>query len=491
MGVVEKQKFGRPLYLLVAVGALQGSSYLLTFFWNLTVARRTSVELYGQVTFAFTIITLFGLIIKLGQQQALVRFFSSNSSQKNHKALQFFFVACGRSFLVFLAIGATGVGLIKFGLVPSLPIDINLMFKPVLVSAFGLAVASIGAGLFQSQRIPWAAILFYPFGISFFLAIGLVLSVSSDSNVAEILGVTVWAHLAPGILAIVVAIILFSRWLDSPPKNGDQSILSFGFKAMQIGLVYLGITHMDRLMLGLLASTQELGIYGVATRFAGLMYLIVYLFPPLVGPIYAQEGATNAKRRVYQASTYLVTVVVMPMMLIMLFGGGLLISGLVGSEYEGSVPILQVLAISIFFVAATGNNGLLLQMGGRENIELAMSFVTFVLNFGLNLWLIPKMGGWGAAVATAASLFVSTSLKTVLCYRQWGVLPALFLNVRHVLGAIAFIAGYQLTRIVFDSTAYYALGTGTLAYFFTLSFREVRVAVKALAPEGKAEENER
>jgi len=205
----------------------------------------------------------------------------------------------------------------------------------------------------------------------------------------------------------------------------------------------------------------------------------------MVGPVYAQETNTEAKKRVYEASTFLVTTVVLLMALLMLWGGNVIVPKFVGNEYLASVKILKLLATSIFFVAATGNNGLLLQMGGRENIELQMSLVTFGLNVILNFWLIPTLGGWGAAVATAVSLFVSTALKTIICHREWNTLPTLFSRFRHFAGAICFYFCFSAVQLVPGIPDYLSLMAGSVAYIFTLSPRELRNAVSVVMAQGK------
>jgi O-antigen/teichoic acid export membrane protein len=365
------------------------------------------------------------------------------------------------------------------------------MLGVVLVAACGLAIAAIGAGLLQSQRRAWAAVLFHPFGASLALCLGYFWVTRTDSVVlSDLLDVALWGHLLPGLVFVGVTVVLARRWQGSGSVlSGGQRRFRFGLKAMQIGLVYMGITHLDRLMLGLLSDSRELGTYAVAARLAGLMYLVVYFFPPLVGPVFAREHSDRDKKQVYEASTFLVTTAVLPMVLVMLWGGGTIVTGLFGVEYGASVRILQVLAASSFLVAATGNNGLLLQMGGRENTELKLSLLTFGLNFLLNLWLISRWGGWGAAVATAISLLVSTACKTVVCRREWGVLPALISRRRHLVGAAAFCAACGACRWVPNLPPYGPLIAGTAVYLLTLSPREMRSAVADLTSSGRRMEN--
>lgn len=471
----------RPGLALALVAGVQGCSYLLTFLWNLRVARRISVALYGDLTFVFAVITVLALLLGLGQPQALVRFYSRAGSVADREAVRFTQRACGRTLLAALVFAAIGLGWIRLG-GPTGPAALTpAHLGVILLAAVGLAVTAIGAGLLQSQQRAWAAVALHPFGASLVLCVGYFWVTRSEIiALPDLLDVALWGHLLPGAVLLGLSVFWARRW-SGRASGGRQGRFHFGLKAMQIGLVYVGITHLDRLMLGVLSNSRELGTYAVAARLAGLMYLIVYFLPPLVGPVFARENSDANKKQVYEASTYLVTTIVLPVALLLLWGAGPIVSGLFGAEYLGSTRILQLLTVSIFLVAATGNNGLLLQMGGRENIELKLSLLTFGLNFLLNLWLIRQWGGWGAAVATATSLLVSTACKTVICRREWGVLPALVNRRRHLVGASAFCGVVGLSRWMLDLPPYGALAAGGTAYLLTLSPNELRTAVTDLA----------
>ena len=77
----------------------------------------------------------------------------------------------------------------------------------------------------------------------------------------------------------------------------------------------------------------------------------------------------------------------------------------------------------MLYVAATGNNMVVLVMSGRTSTSLWVGVITLALNLGANLFLIPRLGINGAALAWALSLFVSNAIITVILYRRLQLHP--------------------------------------------------------------------
>jgi O-antigen/teichoic acid export membrane protein len=64
-----------------------------------------------------------------------------------------------------------------------------------------------------------------------------------------------------------------------------------------------------------------------------------------------------------------------------------------------------------------------LVMSGRTSTSLYVGVVTLALNLGANLYLIPRHGINGAALAWALSLFVSNVIITIILYRRLQLHP--------------------------------------------------------------------
>src|SRR5439155_6646974 len=71
----------------------------------------------------------------------------------------------------------------------------------------------------------------------------------------------------------------------------------------------------------------------------------------------------------------------------------------------------------------TGNNSVVILMGGKSGWNLASSSIALVVNVALNLALIPHFGIVGAAWAWAATIAVDNGITTWVMWRYLGLRP--------------------------------------------------------------------
>ena len=76
--------------------------------------------------------------------------------------------------------------------------------------------------------------------------------------------------------------------------------------------------------------------------------------------------------------------------------------------------------------AAVGPAESLLTMTGNQNICAAVYAVTLALNVTLSILLIPHLGLWGAAIATAASMVFEAAALSFTVWRRLGIVMAIF-----------------------------------------------------------------
>ena len=77
---------------------------------------------------------------------------------------------------------------------------------------------------------------------------------------------------------------------------------------------------------------------------------------------------------------------------------------LFGTAYMASSSILVILTIATFFQAVFGVAAPTLSMAGYTKLVMINTGLAFIINFVLNIYLIPKLGPKGAALSTLISL---------------------------------------------------------------------------------------
>jgi O-antigen/teichoic acid export membrane protein len=235
-----------------------------------------------------------------------------------------------------------------------------------------------------------------------------------------------------------------------------RGIFSFSLVSWGTTLASSGLIWADTLLLGHFRSAADVGLYTVATR---LVTLAVFVMAPInaaFAPQFAHHfhlGERSAMAQTYTAATGWILRLSLPAFAVLvIFPRGLL--GLFGDDYRTGAAVTVALAIGQLINALTGPCGTALNMAGRVHLNMVNNIVALGLNIGLNLWLIPAHGAYGAAIAWMVSLSVvnvARLLETYFVVRTWpfdlGTVKAL------AAGMIASLAGLALRGLLGQGTA--------------------------------------
>jgi O-antigen/teichoic acid export membrane protein len=266
-------------------------------------------------------------------------------------------------------------------------------------------------------------------------------SVLSDSVVTPALrlGTGVWVMaMAPspraaavayaGTEATVLAVTLLMV-LVSLPRAGRSGPVPGLFRyslPMSLNRVILYTNNQTEvIVLGLLAPTATLGIFGVAKRVSmvigALLTSITVLFNPMVADLH-HRGRTGELDRLFKTSTRWLFTLGWPVCLAeVLFAPEIL--RVFGRSFASGAPALVILAIGQLVNVGTGTVSNLLAMAGRAKLTLANSVVFLGLSIVLDLLLIPRQGLLGAAVANAGAVVVVNLLRLWQVHRVLGFGP--------------------------------------------------------------------
>ena len=188
------------------------------------------------------------------------------------------------------------------------------------------------------------------------------------------------------------------------------------------------LTNADVLMLGWFVDPHRVAIYYATVKTLALVHFVYFAVKAGVAQRYAEltHGGSPEELETFARETVqwtfwpslamgvLVLVVGKPML--MLFGPG----------FDAGYPLLFVLVAGVVARAAVGPAESMLTMSGNQNICASVYAGALVINIGLNVVLIPIIGLWGAAVATATAMaFEAASLSLTVRWKL-GIVMAAF-----------------------------------------------------------------
>lgn len=188
------------------------------------------------------------------------------------------------------------------------------------------------------------------------------------------------------------------------------------------------LTNADVLMVGRYMTPNDVAVYFATVKTLALVHFVYFAVKAGVAQRYAAftHGGRHEELDAFARET--VSWTFWPSLamavLVLLLGKPMLL--LFGAGFDAGYPLLFVLVAGVVARAAVGPAESLLTMSGHQNVCAAIYGATLAINIGLNLVLIPALGLWGAAIATALATVFEAAALSVTVWRRHGIVMAVF-----------------------------------------------------------------
>jgi len=237
------------------------------------------------------------------------------------------------------------------------------------------------------------------------------------------------AHAAASGLLVAAVLICFSRLQPDGVKTARPAYETSRWIGSMLPFVFAGgMQVLNReisvIFLGTMQGPEEVGLFRVAQRGAGLVPFGLMAVNMAIAPTVSELFAKGDKQRLQEIitkSTRAILGFAAPMAFLLILGGKWLIPFVFGPEYAPAYILLVILCLGQLFNAAMGSVGLILNMGGFENIVARGVTAAAVANIIFNLSLIPVLKATGAAIASCFSLIILNCFLVVVLYRKTGI----------------------------------------------------------------------
>jgi O-antigen/teichoic acid export membrane protein len=175
------------------------------------------------------------------------------------------------------------------------------------------------------------------------------------------------------------------------------------------------IQRLDIVLVGVLIGPVEAAIYTAATRFlvAGQLgnAAISMAAQPQFTRLFA-VGDRDGANAVYQATTAWLILLTWPLYLLaVIFGPYVLV--IFGHAYHAGSTVMVILGLAMLVATACGQVDMVLITTGRSSWSLYNGLLAMVINVGVDLALIPRLGITGAAIGWAAAIGVTNLVPLV------------------------------------------------------------------------------
>lgn len=446
---------------LGTLALVHGLGYAAAFGWNVIAARVTSIQEYGVLTLAVSVILALQVLFEFGQQRSLVRFLSPLVHAGDDDAIR---CLTRRAASLPLQAGA----LIMAALAACIILDREAVWGGlpawqwllVVPAGLGAAMLNIQAGAYiAAGRAVASSVLSLVLVPVVLCAAFAWQGRSGPVGIFPMFVATILAYVSGG--AIATALLLRGkigrRRAPTVGEAGQATVpdrrgyYGFAAKAFVVAVLSLGLAYADRYLLGAFATLAAVGLYNLPARTSRLLNLPVYFLNPLAGPAYtrANRGETLAEAMaVYRASARVIASVVLPVGLSGAVFAEPVLTLLGGEQFAPAAATMAVLVAGAIVLTLSGNSGLLLQMGGREDDEVRATTYGLIVNVVVALALLRPLGIVGVAAGTAAGYAVVAAARLLACWRRWRVALWDLLGLRQVLAVAVHLLAATLGHIL-------------------------------------------
>lgn len=317
--------------------------------------------------------------------------------------------------------------------------SLNLEYYSLLAFAFLAASAGQFSGslrqvLIAEQKFWWSTFT-EEFGLILKVIVGLIL-VRSGYGAFGLFVALLIGGIGGGLLGFFIIRRILGFWLLPRWCRAELwSLLKEGLPLFGSLLFSRALARVDWILMGIIRTKSETGEYAFAYRlyeFSWLPHAILstLLLPKLSKALRGQEVSLVHREKINSLHRVMVVVsAILPLIMVLCWTPVIdaLTDGKFGAINQG---VIMALAVSVPFAAGTGMMWNLAIALKRTKMIMATSCFSSVLNIGLNIVLIPRFGGIGAAVSTIipmiiqyfvylyflrSSLFVFSALTGLIC----------------------------------------------------------------------------
>ena len=393
------------------------------------ITRYLGLVGFGQYTTIITFLSFFGITADLGLTLVTVQMISRPGVNQD-KIISNIFTLRLISAVIFL--GLAPLIVLFFPYAPIVKIGVAV----TTLSFFFIALNQILTGVFQ-KNLRMDKVSIAEIAGRAFLVIAVIAAARLDSGLIGIMTAMVVSSAINFLLHYLFS-ISFVRIQFSFDREVWKEIIKKSWPlalTIAFNLLYL---KTDTLILSLIKSEAEVGIYGAAYKVIDVAITIPFMFAGLILPIITASWAEKNFKQfkgVLQKSFNAMAIMALPLIVGAQFTAKPIMVSVFGEDFAPSGAILKILilAAGIIFLGSMFTHGII-AINKQKKIISAYIFVGITAVAGY-LIFIPKYSYFGAAWVTIYSEITVVSASVYLLWKYTKFLPDLKIFFKSLLAS--------------------------------------------------------
>lgn len=410
---------------IVLTSITRGISAIGTFVFNFSLARFLGVSDFGNFMLLYSIVVGLGYLIRYGSTTAIIRFASILFENKQFNYLR------QLQKRVFKSSFITSIVIVFLICVMS-PFFAHILFgqesyyKILVVFSFSLpfyAYLTTQSSYLKAYKKPELA-PFIEVGLSAFVTGLLVALLAFLGFITDIYIAAICFLIANVIIYFSGSYVLnkvISKEKVALKLNDDDDDGVYDFKLYNESLFDYFTTSITTylfkfsptLILGVFASSVDVGLYSLANSSAFVINFILWIFSTVYAPHFSilyESGKIKELSKMLKKSIIYMSIVAVPIFLIIVIFPEYIL-GIFGKDYTQAKNGLIIMACAQLFNVLTGPVYFLLNMTGHQRKLRSIVLGTAVISVVCSFVLIPYFGYMGAVISTSLGLVLQNAFS--------------------------------------------------------------------------------
>jgi len=384
----------------------QAAGFVLT----LVIARYFGASGLGDYVLAIAVLRGFSIISKLGLDIFSVRFVASFVKKKMWKSIIYF----KRRIEILLIFTCLLCSFIMYFFSSEIAALINAEIFHIKLNSFLILPMTFFILNYQCLRgLKKIAHFSFYFRVSqaLFSIVCIFVFVQFFTND----DIPIFAYLCSLLIVFILSTYSFKKSFhlkkniqktESVEKFEIFDMLKISLPIMIAQLVQFIMAWTDKLMLGNMMDSDQVGVYFTAFKLSMLASLSLMAINSIAGPKFAEMFSKNdfssLKKVVYQSTEIIFWTTIPFVIVFFIFPQKIML--LFGDEFKTGSNALMILSLAKLISSFSGSVGNILQMTGNQFIYMIILSIGALCNVVLNYYLIPIYSIEGAAIASLLSM---------------------------------------------------------------------------------------
>jgi len=396
----------------------------LGYLIRIVLARNLTVAEYGLFFAVFTLINFLAIFNNLGLGQALVKYIPEFLLKKKFNNIKSAVItALGTTLITIIIIGAllfvfSGF-LAENYFKTSLAAPVLLPFILVLLLS---NLRSLLRNVYQAfQRMTTYALMYFAENSLILVLLLCVFAFKKNIFLAIYSYITVYA------LIIIIFFLLLFRVFNLfkhkvfITKELVKKLFKFGIPIMLGSVGSIIILYTDTLILTYFKSLEEVAVYNVVVPTAMMLTFFAKSISTVIFPMASELVARKKKKYLEQGLTMLEKysfIIIIPAAFMILAFSKLILNLMFGAQYSTGAVAMQILVVGMIFLLIYNINSTIFASIGKPEVGTKILLQGALINFVLNLIIIPYIGMLGAAI-TSLMTYAYVALVSVFKLRKF------------------------------------------------------------------------